>query len=98
MFLKGLAHSLKPILYIGKEGANEASLRAVEAAFNTREVLKVKVQESAPGSAKEIAAELAAGIAAVQVVQVIGRTVVLYRPHAERPGISLPAARKAKEH
>jgi RNA-binding protein len=64
----------------------------VEDAFNTRELLKIKVLDSAPESAKETARELAERVANLHVVQVIGRTVVLYRPHPEKPQIKLPKA------
>jgi RNA-binding protein len=64
-------------------------VRAVEDAFNTRELLKVKVQEAAPMSAAATGEALAARIPNVQHVQTIGRTVVLYRPHPEKPQIEL---------
>src|SRR5690606_27751450 len=44
--LRSLAHHLKPILQIGKDGVTAAALDAVSQAFNTRELLKVKVQEA----------------------------------------------------
>jgi RNA-binding protein len=85
-----LAHPLKPVLHIGKEGVTDAALRSAEAAFNTRELLKVKVLEAAPESPRATGAALAARIETALLVQVIGRTVVLYRPHPERPAIQLP--------
>lgn len=88
--LRSLAHHLKPILHVGKEGASPSSLRTIEDAFNTRELLKLKVLDTAPGSAKETAAEIASSIERVHLVQVIGRTVVLYREHPEKPEIRLP--------
>lgn len=88
--LRSLAHSLKPILHVGKEGITEAAVSAVLDAFNGRELLKVKVQESAPMSAAATGDALAARIAGAHQVQTIGRTVVLYRPHPERPEIRLP--------
>lgn len=90
MKLKALAHSLKPILYVGKEGVTEATVRAVEEAFNTRELLKVKVQEAAPETARETAAALTGRASGVHLVHVIGKTVILYRRHPERPLIELP--------
>lgn len=39
---------------------------------------------------KEAATALAEGLAGVRVIQVIGKTLVLYRPHPEEPGIELP--------
>jgi RNA-binding protein len=90
--LRSLAHHLKPILQIGKEGITDAAVRAVEDAFNTRELLKVKVQEAAPLSAQEAGAQFAERIPNVVHVQTIGRTLVLYRPHPEKPEIRFPRA------
>jgi RNA-binding protein len=83
--LKSVAHGLKPILQIGKEGVTDATARSVEGAFQKRELLKVKVLESAPADARETGTMLAAGIEGAHLVQVIGRTVVLYRRHPENP-------------
>jgi RNA-binding protein len=88
--LKSLAHPLKPILQIGREGVTDAVARTIEDAFRTRELLKVKVLESAPAPAREVGESLAGGIGGVALVQVIGRTVVLYRRHADAPEIRLP--------
>ena len=88
--LKSLAHSLKPILQIGKDGVTDALARSVEDAFHTRELFKIKVLDSAPIDAREIADMIAGAIENAHVVQVIGRTIVLYRPDPEAPEIRLP--------
>ncbi len=88
--LRALAHSLKPILQVGAEGVTEAVLTSILEAFNTRELLKVKVLEGAPEEARETGDAIAAGLEEVQVVQTIGRTLVFYRPFPEDPGIPLP--------
>lgn len=88
--LKSLAHSLKPVTNIGKEGVTEAVTRTVSDSFNTRELLKVKVLETAPASAREMGAALAGSIEDAHLVQVIGRTVVIYRRHPDEPKIRLP--------
>ena len=90
-YLKSLAHPLKPILQIGREGVTDAVARTVTDAFNTRELLKVKVLEAAPAPACETAEDLAARIDGAELVQVIGRTAILYRRHPEKPEIQLPA-------
>lgn len=97
--LRSLAHPLKPILHIGKEGVTGAAVTTIETAFNTRELLKLKVLEAAPEDARETGEELARRIAGAHLVQVIGRTVVLYRRHPEKPVIELPlkAARGQKD-
>jgi RNA-binding protein len=88
--LRSAAHHLKPIFQIGKEGVTDSAIGAVQDAFNTRELLKVKVQEAAPLSAREAGALLTERLDNVQHVQTIGRTVVLYREHPEKPEIRLP--------
>ena len=88
--LRSLAHHLRPVLHVGKEGLTETAVRAVEDAFNTRELMKIKVLEGAPESAKESGEALAARVAGSHLVQVIGRTVVLYRRHPSKPEIKLP--------
>lgn len=87
--LRSLAHHLKPIAQIGKEGITQASMSALQEAFNTRELLKVRVQEAAPLSAREAGALLAERIEGAEHVQTIGRTVVLYRRHPEKPEIEV---------
>ena len=90
-YLKSLAHPLKPILQIGKDGATDAVVETIDGAFRTRELLKVKVLESSPASAKEVAQDLASRVARVELVQVIGRTIVFYRRHPTQREISLPS-------
>lgn len=87
--LKSLAHSLKPVFQIGKEGVSDAAVAAVEDALRTRELLKIKVQQAAPLAAQDACGALAGRIADVHCVQVIGRTVVLYRRHPTAPEIRL---------
>lgn len=88
--LRSLAHHLKPVFQIGKEGVTPAAVRAVSDAFNTRELLKVKVQEEAPLDVREAGALLAERIDGAHLVQTIGRTLVLFRAHPEGPEIRLP--------
>ena len=88
--LRSLAHHLKPILHVGKEGLSDAAVTAVEQAFNTRELLKVKVTDGAPLSAREAGDQIAERVDGAHHVQTIGRTVVLYRADPENPEIKLP--------
>jgi len=88
--LRALANRLKPAVHVGVDGLTEAAVGSVAEAFNTRELLKVKVQEASPLNARDTADGIAARLAGVHVVQTIGRTVVLYRRHPEKPEIRLP--------
>lgn len=88
--LKSLAHHLKPVVFVGKEGITDQTVRSLEEAFNTRELLKVKILEAAPLAAREGAHALAERIEGAVAVQSIGRVGVLYRPDPENPEIELP--------
>lgn len=90
-FLRSLAHELKPSLHVGKDGVTDAAAEAVRGLFVSRELLKVKVLATAPESADESAQDLARRVGA-QLIQVIGRTAVLYRKHPEYELIRLPRA------
>ena len=88
--LKRLAHELKPVLHIGKSGVTESNVEAVQDALSTRELMKVKVLDIAPDGALETGDALARALEDTHLVQVIGRTLILYRPDPEQPEIRLP--------
>ena len=88
--LKSLAHPIKAMAQIGKGGVDEQVVASLDDAFRHRELLKVKVLETAPVSAKEAGEQLAEQVSGAKLVQVIGRTVVLYRQHPDNPEIRLP--------
>jgi len=87
--LRSLAHPLKPVVHVGKDGVDQAVAGSVADAFQNRELIKVKVLETSPDDPAEAAEQLAGRVKDAHVVQVIGRTVVLYRPHPENPEIRL---------
>jgi len=64
---------------IGWQGVTPAVVRAVSEALDVHELIKVKVLESAPKGRFETAQELAEA-ASAELVQVLGRTMLLYRP------------------
>lgn len=89
-FLRSQAHALKPVVQVGMEGLTPAVIASLIEAFNTRELLKVKVLEGAPEDARTTASKLVEAVPGAQVPQVIGRTVVLFRPFPEKPVLQLP--------
>ena len=90
-FLRSKANSEEPILHLGKGGLSEPLLRQAEDALAARELIKGKVLETAPFSSREAAEQVAQEVCA-EVVQVIGRTFVLYRRNQKEPKIQLPKA------
>lgn len=88
--LRSLAHHLNAVVHIGKEGVTEQTVRSVQEAFNTRELIKVKVQESSPQDVREAGAALAGAVENAVLVSTIGRIAIVYRPDPKKPEIELP--------
>ena len=91
-YLRGLANTMEPILHAGKGGISDAMIKQADDALAARELIKGKVLETAPGTAREVAEEIAAKVNA-EVVQVIGRTFVLFRQKEKDSQIKLPRAK-----
>lgn len=87
--MKSLAHELEPTVYIGKSGLTENVIKELETGLETRELVKVKIQESCELNPKETANELAALLKA-EYVQAIGRKFTLYRESKDHKQIELP--------
>ncbi|HSD88703.1 MAG TPA: ribosome assembly RNA-binding protein YhbY [Kofleriaceae bacterium] len=90
--LRALAHDLKPIVQVGKGGIDEGLVKAVDQALADHELIKLKVGEAAGLDRHQAADEIAAQTHS-DVAQVLGNTVVLYRPNPDDPQIKLPRAR-----
>jgi RNA-binding protein len=94
--LRGDGHHLNPVVLIGKDGVTPGLCAAMGEALDSHGLIKIKVSENAPGERRELVAELANRLCAA-LVQVMGRTALLYRERpkleAERP----PARAKASK-
>lgn len=88
-YLTGLSNRLNPVVQIGRNGVSPETVNAADEAFNTRELLKGSVLKMAPGTPRE-EAETLAGRTRSELVTVIGRKFILYRPFKEDPKIELP--------
>ncbi|WP_433946047.1 ribosome assembly RNA-binding protein YhbY [Paenibacillus sp. SN-8-1] len=88
-YLRSLAHHLQPIFQVGKGGTNEQIIRHITDAIETRELIKLSVLNNCLDDPKQIGEELAADSGA-ELVQVIGRTIVLYKESRENKQIELP--------
>ncbi len=88
-YLKGLAMDIEPIMQIGKSSITPESVEAVTEVFNTHELIKLAVLKNCADDPKEIA-EIISERTHSQLVQVIGKKIVLYKPFKENPKIILP--------
>ncbi len=92
-YLRGLAVNEETILMVGKGGIEANLVKQAADALVKRELIKGKVLETAPLSARE-AAETLAERTESEVVQVIGSKFALYKRNEEEPKIMLPRVRK----
>ncbi|OWA36601.1 RNA-binding protein [Saccharibacillus sp. O16] len=88
-YLRSQAHHLNPIFQIGKGGLNDQLVRHINEAIELRELLKVSVLNNCDEEPKELGAQLAEA-AESELVQVIGRTIILYKESREHKQIELP--------
>lgn len=82
-YLRSLAVNEKAICQIGKEGLDDNLFKAVKENLKARELVKVAVLKSCELEMNEIAVELCADTGA-ELVQKIGRTLVLFKQSKER--------------
>jgi RNA-binding protein len=89
-WLRGQAHSLKPLVQVGKQGLSGSALRQVDAALDAHEL--IKVQAVAPREEKDAIAERLAGELGAEVAGRIGHIIILFRqnPDPEKRVYDLP--------
>ena len=88
--LRALGQKLTVTLYVGLDGVSDAVVQQAHTELEAHELIKIRVSENAPASRHDIAAELAAR-AHAELVQVLGRTALLYRARKDGPTIVLPS-------
>ena len=88
--LTGLAMKADPVLQLGKGGVTPENTASVEEALAARELIKISILQNCMEDPRQMAETLAERTHS-QVVQVIGRKIVLYREGKnEKKKIILP--------
>lgn len=88
-YLRAMAHHLDPIFQVGKGGVNEHLIRQIGEALEARELIKVSILSNAIEDKDDVAEALSTGSGA-ELVQLIGKTIVLYKESREKKTIELP--------
>ncbi|WP_434387123.1 ribosome assembly RNA-binding protein YhbY [Melittangium boletus] len=79
--LRALGHHLEPVVIVGQSGVSEGIIGAVNQALQDHELIKVKLNEG-PEERHDAAEKLAEG-AGAHLVQLLGRTVLLFKKREE---------------
>jgi RNA-binding protein len=82
-YLRGLGHHLKPLLMLGREGVTDNVISAANAVLSAHELVKVKIGNGCPLERREAAAVIAAKTGS-EIVQVLGRTFLIFRNNPDR--------------
>lgn len=88
-YLKGLAMTMDPIFQFGKNSLNPENTAAIAEALEARELIKISVLNNCADDPREIA-QMVAERTRSQVVQVIGKKIVLYKESKDNKKIILP--------
>jgi len=82
--LRGHGHPLKPLVQVGKSGATKAVLEELVRALHDHELVKVRIGTECPQDRFEVA-DAIANLPGANVVQILGRTVLVYKRHPREP-------------
>src|SRR6266540_3878353 len=82
--LRAAGHHLSAVVQVGKEGVTDAVLRQLDQQLAVHELVKVRIGTESPEDRFEAAERLGSAVGA-QVAQILGRTVLVYRRHPEKP-------------
>ncbi len=94
--LRTLGHRLNAIVQIGKFGITPTLIDALKQALARHELVKVSINGESP-TEREVAASSLVKAVGAHLVQMVGRTLILYRAKEENPVIVLPKATKSKD-
>lgn len=86
-YLRGLGHDLNALVLVGQKGVSDGLIENLHQQLLAHELVKVKVHD--PDAIEEIARALATGTKSA-LVQWIGKTLLYYRAHPDKPTIKLP--------
>jgi RNA-binding protein len=88
-YLKGLAHHLNPSVLMGQKGVTDGVLGEINEVLDRYELIKVKMNEGERLERDAMVSHIVSSTGA-SLVQVIGKTMILYRARPKNPEIKLP--------
>ena len=88
-YLKGLAHSLSPVVRIGKGRLTDAIVAEAKKALEAHELIKVRIEVDEGAERRELADQLATATDA-HLAGTVGKVAILYRQREEKPKIKVP--------
>ena len=82
-YLRGLAHSLKPVVMVGQKGATDTLFKSIDTALTDHELIKIRFIEHKERKSKDsILTEITIRTGG-ELAGAIGHTAIFYRPHPD---------------
>ena len=96
--LRAHGHALSALVQVGKGGLSPAVIKQVEQTLADHELGKLKVDTDSPDDRLAVAERLAA-LPGVNIVQIVGHAVLIYKRHPQKPRFegATPEERAAKQ-
>ena len=96
--LRAQGHALSALVHVGKGGLSPAVIKQVEQTLADHELVKLKVDTDSPDDRLAVAERLGA-LPGVNVVQIVGHAVLIYKRHPQKPRFegATPEERAAKQ-
>jgi RNA-binding protein len=82
--LRARGHALSALVHVGKGGLSSAVIKQVEQTLADHELAKLKVDTDSPDDRLAVA-ELLAARPGVNIVQIVGHAILLYKRHPQKP-------------
>ena len=88
-FLRSLGHSLHPIVRVGQQGLSASVLAEIVSTLGKHELLKIKIRTDSRAQKQKIIDQIVQDLN-INLIQVIGNVVMIYRPFEQDRQIILP--------
>ena len=93
-YLKGLAHGMKPLVFVGKKGLSSSVTKAVDESLEKHELIKIKfIDFKEKDRKKEIAGDIEKETAS-ELVGMIGHIAIFYRQQKDPEKIKIHVPRQ----
>ena len=83
-YLRGIAHGLKPVVYVGQKGVTDALISSTEEAFDRHELIKIKFIDFKEKKQKTDIARVLESRTGSHLAGMIGHIAILYRQHPDQ--------------
>ncbi|MEE8398768.1 MAG: YhbY family RNA-binding protein [Desulfobacterales bacterium] len=96
-YLRGLAHGLRPVVFVGQKGITDSVSLSIDEALDTHELIKLRFVDLKDKVQKKRAEALITERNNCEIVGRIGHVLVLFRPHSdpEKRKIAVPEKKAA---